>query len=319
MTAPSGHAILLATGSMDPGPWARAVGTGDPARRLFVWPDLPDPSEIGYLLTWNPQRKILSALPNLKAILSLGAGVDHLIGSDDLPDVPIIRVVNPDLTQRMSEWIVLQVLVHHRQHLAYDRQQLAREWREREQPAAAEIRIGIMGLGVLGRDAAEILLRLGFQVSGWSRGAKSIPDIACFHGADGLTRFLAQTDILVTLLPLTPETRGILSKSLFAELARDGALGGPILINAGRGGLQIEADIVDAIERGVLIGASLDVFESEPLDAKSPLWALPNVVITPHAAAASMPNAIVPPLLRQIAAFEAGAPFENLVNRDHFY
>jgi glyoxylate/hydroxypyruvate reductase A len=176
-----------------------------------------------------------------------------------------------------------------------------------------------MGLGVLGRDAAEALVRLGFRVAGWSRRPSSVPGIETFHGAAELDRFLGRTDILVSLLPLTPETRGILAMPLFEKLARGGALGGPVLVNAGRGGLQVEADIAEAIERGTLIGASLDVFQQEPLDPKSRLWPLQNVVITPHAAAASAPAALVPPILRQIAAFEAGAPLENVVDRTSRY
>ncbi len=230
-----------------------------------------------------------------------------------------MRVVVPDLTRRMTEWVVLQVLIHHRQQRAYDRQQAARRWHERRQPVAGGVRVGIMGLGVLGRDAAEVLARLGFQVAGWSRRPKVLEGAETFHGADGLAAFLKRTDILVCLLPLTPETRGILSLPLFDRLARDGALGGPILINAGRGGLQVEADIVAALQSGTLKGASLDVFEPEPLAASSPLWAHPDVVITPHAAAASQPEAIVPSIMAQIAAFEAGRPLLNLVDRDTHY
>jgi glyoxylate/hydroxypyruvate reductase A len=319
MIAPSRKSILLATGSWSPETWAAAIRAGDPGRTFFVWPDVPRPAEVGYALVWKPPAGALSNLPNLEAIFSLGAGVDHLISPAGLPDVPIVRVVSADLTQRMTEWIVLQVLIHHRHQRAYDRQQAARIWKELAQPAAAEVRVGIMGLGVLGGDAAEALCRLGFQVAGWSRRPATLSGVETFHGLGELDRFLARTDILVCLLPLTPETRGILARPAFEKLARDGALGGPVLINAGRGGLQIEADIVAAVERGILIGASLDVFDSEPLDPKSALWTMPNVVITPHAAAASTPEAIVPPILRQIAAHEAGAPFENVVDRVRLY
>ncbi len=315
----SSKAILLAAGPWDPASWAAAIRASDPERPLFIWPDVPRPTEVGYALVWKSPAGALSNLPSLHAIFSLGAGVDDLVSTQDLPDVPIVRVVNPDLTQRMTEWVVLQVLIHHRQQRAYDRQQAARTWKELPQPAAADVRVGIMGLGVLGRDAAEALVRLGFRVAGWSRRPASVPGVETFHGAAGLDRFLGRTDILVSLLPLTPETRGILSMPLFAKLARDGALGGPVLVNAGRGGLQVEADIVEAIERGTLAGASLDVFQQEPLDPKSRLWPLQNVVITPHAAAASAPAALVPPILRQIAAFEAGAPLENVVDRTSRY
>jgi glyoxylate/hydroxypyruvate reductase A len=175
-------------------------------------------------------------------------------------------------------------------------------------------------MGVLGRDAAEVLVRLGFQVAGWSRKPSTMAGVESFHGADGLDEFLTRTDILVCLLPLTPETRGILAMPLFRKLARDGALGrGPVIINAGRGGLQVEADIVAAMLVGVLKGPSLDVFETAPLAAASPLWGLDNVVITPHVAADSTPAAIVPQILAQIETFEAGGALRNVVDRANFY
>jgi glyoxylate/hydroxypyruvate reductase A len=319
MNASAALAILLTTGSWAPKPWISAIRTADPERPLHVWPDLPDPAAIGYALVWEPPTGLLSRLPDLKAIFSLGAGVDTLLSQPELPNVPIIRVVNPDLTRRMTEWVTLQVLIHHRHQRVYDRQQAARVWKELRQPAASEVRVGVMGLGVLGRATATMLRSLGFDVAGWGRRPAKLPDVACYHGRDMLDCFLARTDILVALLPLTPQTKGILAMPLFEKLPRDGALGGPVLINAGRGGLQIEADIVAAIERGVLIGASLDVFESEPLDAASPLWTLPDVVITPHAAAASMPKALIPQILSQIRDFEAGKPLQNVVDRRQSY
>ena len=249
------NAILLSVGSWDPEPWAKAIRAGDPKRPLHIWPDLSAPGAIGYALVWGSPEGVLQDLPSLKAIFSLGAGVDRLVSLPNLPPVPLVRVVNPDLTQRMSEWVTLQVLIHHRQQRTYDRQQAARIWKELDQPAAREVRVGIMGLGVLGRDSATALRRLGFQVAGWSRMPTDLPDIECFHGQAMLDRFLARTDVLVCLLPLTAQTRGILSSALFDKLARDGALGGPVLINAGRGALQNEDDILAALNNGTLVGA----------------------------------------------------------------
>jgi glyoxylate/hydroxypyruvate reductase A len=215
----------------------------------------------------------------------------------------------------MTEWVVLQVLLHHRQQVRYSQQQALREWNELPQPAAAEVRVGIMGMGALGSDAAEVLKRIGFNVAGWSRRPSHVEGVASFHGADQLDAFLKRTDILVSLLPLTPETRGLLAMPLFLKLARDGKLGGPVLINAGRGGVQVEYDIAVAIETGILTGASLDVFAAEPLDPRSQLWAMENVIITPHAAAASTAEALIPPILKQIDDFEAGKPLENVIDR----
>ena len=313
------NAILVANTEWAPEPWAAPIRAADPTRPVFIWPDVPDPDAIAYALAWKPPPGVLADLPNLKAIFSLGAGVDHLIFQPDLPDVPIVRVVSDDLTERIVEWVVLQVLMHHRQQRSYDALQRSRQWKELPQAAAHDVRVGIMGMGVLGRAAATALLPLGFRVAGWSRQGASVTGVETFAGAAQRDAFLARTDILVCLLPLTAETRGILSMPLFGTLARDGPLGRPVVINAGRGGLQVESDIVAAIETGILGGASLDVFEHEPLDAASPLWGFENVVITPHCAAFSSPDALAPKILRQIEAFEAGGPLMNLVDRERGY
>jgi glyoxylate/hydroxypyruvate reductase A len=313
------NGILIASGPWDPVPWAEAVHTIDPGRPVWIWPDLPDARAVRYVMGWHPPEGALLGLPNLEVIFSLGAGVEHILSRESLPDVPVVRIVSDDLTRRMTEWVALQVLMHHRQQRRYDRIQREGRWHELRQPAASEVRVGVMGMGMIGRDAAEALVRLGFQVAGWSRRPSAVDGVQSFHGDAGLDPFLARTDILVVLLPLTPETKGLLSMPLFRKLARDGALGGPVLINAGRGGLQVERDIVRAIEEGVLIGASLDVFETEPLDPQSPLWGMENVVITPHCAGWSDPMELTRQIMEQIAAHEAGRPLRNVVDRAASY
>jgi glyoxylate/hydroxypyruvate reductase A len=315
LTQTSASAIVISAEGWDTEAWSARVRAADPQRPVFVAPDVPDRAAVGYALVWKPPAGMLATFPNLRAIFSLGAGVDHLVFRDDLPAVPIVRVVNPDLTQRMTEWVTLQVLMHHRRQRAYDAQQRARRWRELETPAAADIRIGIMGLGVLGRDAAAVLSRLGYQVAGWRRGQGDVAGVRTYHGEAELDAFLGRTDILVSLLPLTAETRGLLAMPLFEKLAHDGALGGPVLINAGRGGSQVEADIVAALESRTLIGASLDVFEQEPLDAASPLWSREDTILTPHVAAWSDPAPLAEAIVTQIKAFEAGAPLTNTIDR----
>jgi glyoxylate/hydroxypyruvate reductase A len=176
-----------------------------------------------------------------------------------------------------------------------------------------------MGLGVLGSDAARKLKAMGFEVAGWSRSPKIVKGVDTFSGEDGLDAFLARTDILVSLLPLTDDTRGILDKDLFAKLAQNGRLGGPILINAGRGGLQVEADILAALDDGTLTAATLDVFETEPLPPDSPLWTHPAVTVTPHNAAPSDANTISAYVADQIRRFEAGESLANVVKRELGY
>lgn len=313
------NGILVASGPWDPEPWAEAARAIDPGRPVHIWPDLPDPRTVRYVMAWHPPEEALAALPNLAVVFSLGAGVEHVLNRPIPPGVPVARIVSDDLTERMTEWVTLQVLMHHRQQRHYDRLQRERRWHELRQPAASEVRVGVMGMGVIGRVSAEAVARLGFQVAGWSRRPSAVAGVESFHGDVGLDPFLARTDILVVLLPLTPETRGLLAMPLFRKLAKDGALGGPVLINAGRGGLQVEADIAQAIEAGVLIGASLDVFETEPLDRGSPLWGMENVVITPHCAGWSDPVELTRQIMEQIAAFEAGQPLRNVVDRAASY
>lgn len=279
-----------------------------------------DRRSVHYVASWKHPEGSLTGLPNLAAIFSLGAGVDFLFADPRLPEVPIARVVDPDLTTRMSEYVVLHCLMHLRQQRRYDRQQQARLWEDdRFQPAARSVRVGIMGLGELGLDAARKLQVIGFDVAGWSRSPKTAEGLATFAGEEGMRPFLARTDILVSLLPLTPQTRGIINAELLAGLAQDGRLGGPFLINAGRGGLQVEADILAALEAGTLKGATLDVFETEPLPVESRLWSHPAVTVTPHNAAMSEPEAIATLIAAQIRRLEAGEPLEHVVDPGRGY
>ncbi len=293
------------------------------ARFQALLPDMPivtlgepfDRRSVHYVASWKHPEGSLAGLPTLAAVFSLGAGVDHLFADTRLPDVPIARVVDPDLTTRMSEYIVLHCLMILRQQRRYDAQQPQKSWDDdRNQPAARSVRVGVMGLGELGQDAVHKLKVMGFNVAGWSRSPKAIDGLATFSGTEGMAPFLARTDILVSLLPLTPETRGTINATLLAGLAQDGRLGGPFLVNAGRGGLQVEADILAALDAGTLKGATLDVFETEPLPAESRLWTHPAVTVTPHNAAMSEPEAIATLISAQIRRLEAGEPLEHVVD-----
>jgi glyoxylate/hydroxypyruvate reductase len=308
--------IFLSIQGMNPQRWHDLLSAEREVVRELERPD--DPS-IEYAVVWKHRPRALSTLPNLKAIFSIGAGVDHIFADPGLPDVPIVRVVAPNLTQFMTEYVTWRVLDHHRQGMQYRAQQPRRVWHEPPQPPANQISVGIMGFGQLGRAAGKALLALGFRLNAWSRRPQETPGIACYHGQEGLTPFLKSTDILVVLLPYTPATEGIVNYGLLRNLRRDNPLGGACLINAGRGKLQREADILRALGDGTLKEASLDVFEQEPLPKTSPLWDHPRVFVTPHAAATSDPDELVPPMLRQMAALERGEPVENLVDREAGY
>lgn len=311
--------ILLALTNWDPAHWLETFQQLAPERKVVTDRDELDPS-IKYALVWKQKPGSLANLPNLEVIFSLGAGVDHVFHDTNIPDVPLVRVISDDLTMRMTEYVVWQVLDHHRFGSNYRLQQKKHVWHEDpRQPAAHEVTVGIMGLGVLGRDSAEKLKALGFKITGWSRRQHELDGVETFHGKDGFAPFLKTADILVCLLPLTPDTKGILSMSMFAQLKENGPLGAPILINAGRGGLQNEPDILAALDREMLSAVTLDVFNQEPLPADSPFWDHPKVTLTPHVAASSSASAIVPQIIRQIEAFERDGTLEHVVDRTTQY
>jgi glyoxylate/hydroxypyruvate reductase A len=309
---------LLIIGSQRSDQFAAAVATHAPEIDVRVWPNAGRIEDIRYALAWGPPPGALKTVPNLELIVSVGAGVDHLFKDPELPNVPVVRYVDPDLTNRMTQYVALHVLWHQRRMCEFQQQQARQEWKYLPEPAAQDVRVGIMGLGVMGAASTKVLSAIGYQLRGWSRTAKQIPGgMKCFVGREQLPAFLAEVDILVCLLPNTPDTRGILNRDLFRGLSKAGRhprLPGPSIINAGRGPLQIEADILAALDAGELHSASLDVFETEPLDKASPLWCHPRVVITPHNAAESETNAIVRYMLRQVRAHMAGQPVENIVD-----
>lgn len=312
-------AILLLISDMVPEEWDDSIAWLAEQRTVRVWPYLEDPAEIEYAIVWKPPPGALQGFANLRAIFSMGAGVDHLTGDADLPDVPIVRFVADDLTEQMSEYVLHHVLLHHRRHLDYAAQQARKQWRPLPQPTAREIRVGVMGCGVLGAAAAAKLATIGFQTRAWSRTRKHISGVNAYAGSDEFLPFLGATDILVSLLPLTPQTRGLIGSKLIAAMAADGALPGRVIINVGRGGLQNEDEIFAALEEGTLWAASLDVFRAEPLPEASPLWTHSRVVITPHNAAVSRPEPLFEYVLAQIAKFERGEGLDNLVDVQRGY
>jgi len=317
-----GALALLITGGTEnwaPGRWRERFTRMCPERPVaLIGEDALDPALVRYAAVWKPKAGALRQFPKLDVIFNLGAGVDAVVADATLPDVPLVRVAVDDLTARMTEYVVMHVLMHHRRQGYYAESQRNRVWAPKLQWAARDLRVGFMGLGVLGRDAAEVLARIGFDVAGWSNTPKSIPGIACYAGPQ-LGEFLARTDVLVCLLPLTPQTRGILNRRTFSRLARDGKLGGPVIINAGRGGLQNEDDLLAALDDGTLLAATLDVFHTEPLPADSPFWAHPKVTLSPHNAADTDPDAISLYVADQIARHERGEKLANVVDRSAGY
>ncbi len=304
-------AILLSTKMSAMQDWRAALLALEPSLDIRLFPDAGAPEEIEAAVCWTAHDMAeLRRYPNLKLIISMGAGVDHLLRPPGPPPgIPVARLVDRLLTSAMSEWVLLNVLRFHRQDQAYRAQQAARVWDELPAPATDATRIGILGLGALGSDAAAKLGALGFPVMGWSRREKTLPGVKGFHGAEGLDAMLAQSDFLVCLLPLTPETRGIINARTLALLPR-----GAFVLNAARGGHVVDSALLAALESGHVAAAALDVFEPEPLPAEHPYWAHPRVVMTPHAASITIPASVAPQVVENLRRVRQGAPLINLVD-----
>ncbi|MDA7961308.1 MAG: glyoxylate/hydroxypyruvate reductase A [Gammaproteobacteria bacterium] len=300
--------LLIKTDFRRGAEWREAFAGFDVEVREWGAPG--DPAEIDYALVWKPKPGALAAFPNLKIIFSIGAGIDHLLGEDVLPrGLPVVRMVERALTAGMTEYVLYHVLRFHRFMPQYEAGRREGAWREIPQTPAWRRRVGLLGLGVLGADAARALAALGFDVAGWSRGEKNIRGVASHHGARGLREMLARSEILVCLLPLTAQTENILNAETFAQLPK-----GAFVINAARGGHCMEEDLLAALDSGHLAGAALDVFKTEPLEKSSPLWRHPRVYITPHIASMTVPATAAEHVMENIRRFRAGRELTHLAD-----
>lgn len=304
-------AVLLSTKAAAMEAWRDALLATDPTLEIRMFPDAGDPADIEAAVVWTAHDMAeLRRYPNLKLIVSMGAGVDHLLRPPGPPPgIPVARLVDRMLTSQMGEWVLLNVLRFHRQDLEYRALQRERTWLELPAPVTAERRIGILGLGELGTHAAALLRGLGFPVMGWTRRPRQLEGIEAFHGEEGLAAMAARSDVLVCLLPLTPATRGIVDARLLGRLPR-----GAFFINGARGGHVVDADLLAALESGQVAAAALDVFQPEPLPADHPYWAHPRVVMTPHAASITIPASAAPQVVENIHRARAGRPLLNLVD-----
>ncbi len=272
-------------------------------------------NEIEVALAWKPDAGVLASFPNLKMVVSLGMGVDHLLADNRVPEgVPITRIMDDGLVGQMSEYAIYWALRHHRDIDKYAELQRRRQWKPLDFVDTIHRRVGIMGLGTIGQDMAGKFAALGFPTAGWSRTAKTLLDVETFHGADGLMKFLARSDVLVAVLPLTRETHGILNARTFAALPTDA-----YLINIARGGHVVDADLLAALDSGQLSGAALDVFNSEPLPADHPYWTHPKVHVTPHIAGATNPRTAAPGVMENIKRLRGGQPLIHTVDAKSGY
>lgn len=294
--------------------WANYFARHSPDLKFNLWPDSGDLRQVEYLVAWAPPRELLQALPNLKVLFSTGAGVDH-IDFDMVPShIPIVRMIEPGIVDGMVEYVSWAVLGIHRTIRDYAQLQSHSLWRELPVVPAATRTIGVMGLGVLGRAALKRLAAFGYRLRGWSRTPQSLPGVDCFAGSDGLPRFLAASDVLVCMLPLTDGTRGILDARLFAQLPR-----GASVVNVGRGAHLTAADLLAALDSGHIAQAILDVADPEPLPAGHEFWRHPKIVLTPHIASVTQPSTAAEALLANIRRHQRGESLPHVVDRRRGY
>lgn len=272
--------LLLIAPDRDISPLKEAALQEDPNLDIEIWPKVSSNEQVQFAVCWNQPSNVLNKYPNLKTISSLGAGVEHIMTDDTLPDdVAICRVVSPTLVQQVREYVLNAVLNYQRHTLDYVYQGQRGEWKPFPYRAPQECAVGIMGLGSLGRPTALLLSGLGYKVSGWSGSPKSIENVQAFSGEQEFDKFLQETQILVCMLPLTAKTRGILDLDTFKTLQHPA-----YLINVGRGEHLVEEDLIYALDKEWLEGACLDVFPEEPLPERHAFWNRPNIMITPHVA-----------------------------------
>jgi glyoxylate/hydroxypyruvate reductase A len=294
--------------------WAEQFARKLPHVPFRSWPDVGDASQVRFLAAWEPPPRLAETFPHLEVLFSVGAGVDQFEFAALPADLTVVRMVEPGLTACMCEYVSWAVLSLHRQMPLYLHQQRGGQWLEHAVRPARTRRVGVMGMGTLGRAALGQLRQLGFDCAGWNRSRRSEPGVRCYAGAAELDEFLARTDILVCLLPLTPDTRGILSRRVFDALPE-----GAALVNAARGGHLEAGDLLAALESGRLSAAILDVCEPEPLPQGHAFWNHPRIWLTPHIASATQAETAGEALVDNLRRHEAGLPLEGVVDRSRGY
>jgi len=306
--------ILFNSNLDDPAEWVPALKAEMPELEVDVWPEIADPERIEAALVWTQPPNGLGRYPRLKAILSLGAGINQLDLASLPAHVPLARLVDPMLTRYMQDYCLYAAIRYQRQFDRHTEEQARREWVYRQPPDKSAVRVGVMGLGELGSAVAKTLVGFGFAVRGWARSPKRIEGVSCFSGPEELRSFAAGTDILICLLPLTAETRGILGIPLFQMLPK-----GAKVINVGRGDHLVEGDLLEALDSGQIGGATLDVFSREPLDPAHPFWSHPRIMVTPHVASFGSAASAAPLVVENLRRARAGKQLLNQVDRARGY
>lgn len=307
--------LSIISTNKDPEPWVAALKAQDPTLDIRIWPDDGPEAEVEFALCWNPPEGVFAAYPNLRCICSMGAGVDRLLSDPDFPRaVPVTRIVDPDLAQSMFEYVAAAALFYFRDFDVYQRQQAQSDWAPQSPRAIGATTIGLMGLGQLGAYAATRFASLGFHVTGWSRSPRSVGGVTTYAGPAQLDAFLSRTDILICLLPLTDETRGILNLANLRKLPA-----GACLVNVARGEHVVDDDLLAALDEGHLRGAYLDVFRDEPLPRTHPFWQHDRIRLTPHCSSLTNPVSVAPQIIENYRRMMSGRSLLNQVDPDRGY
>lgn len=308
--------FLFLSGADKAAAWREAMLAKFPDAAFDIWPDeVTDKAAYDYAIVWRPPVGELKTFPNLKAILSLGAGVDGILVDTDLPDhLPIVRLVDRCLTEGMSEYVLYWTIHYHRKMDVYANWTRQGIWKQLRQIDTRDRKVGFLGLGELGADAAKKVAALGFDVAGWSRSEKHIDGITSYYGDDQLVPFLNRSEILIVLLPLTESTRGIVNAETLAALPEDACI-----INCARGAHVVDEDLLAALDSGHIRSATLDVFHTEPLPSDHPYWTHPKVVVSPHMASLTVPSSAADWMEQNIKLIEAGEAPLNTVDLKRGY
>lgn len=296
-------------------PWIETLKKEAPDIEVMAYDEVKDKNKVLFALAWNHPRGIFKDYPNLKCISSMGAGVDHIMTDPDIPEqVEVVRIVDPLLSQDLAEFALAHIMNHLRGLTHYKLLQQDATWKKRKYLRIPEVNVGIMGTGMIGNHVAEFLRSCGFSVAGWGKNPGKTGDYPRYHGNEQLDDFLRKSQILICLLPLTPDTRGILNKENLEKLPH-----GAYVINLGRGGHVADNDLIETLDSGHLSGASLDVFEQEPLPSDHPFWKHPRIQITPHIASLTTPESVAPQIIENYRRAVSGQPLLNRVNKEKGY
>lgn len=307
--------MVFACWGVDSVAWLKAIRSNLPEVEVREWPDIGDPADVDLAFVWKYPPGLLGGLPNLRAVFALGAGVESILRDSTYPTgVPLVRMVDPGLAIGMNEFVLMRVLHYHRQMHEHARHQKVHEWVRLVPPLPGDRRVGLLGLGELGTKCAQTLAGLGFDVAGWTRTPRVVPGVTAFAGLSQLPDFLARTEILVCLLPLTADTANILNRERLGLLPKAACI-----INVARGEHIVDADLIAALDSGHLAGATLDVFREEPLPPNHAYWNHPKVTVVPHIAAITQIRTAAETLACNVRRVLAGQPPGNIVSRERGY